>query len=114
MKTNIGEQGTEQFTVYTAIDGEKIGEQKIHDPFIHTTIKHTPGRWEHFKQIFAPKTIKIQVSVDGSHGAMRAIMTLDPILLQQDTEEILRERAVSRERNSAEGVVGYFSEASPA
>ena len=111
MKANIGEEGTEQFTVSTRVNGEKVAEQKIHDPFIHSTVKHTLSRWEHFKQVFAPKVITVQIAVDGSHGAMRAIMTLDPIRLQQDSEEWLRDMATCRERNSAEGVVGYYSDA---
>lgn len=110
MKTNIGEEGTEQFTVSTRVNGDLLAEQKIHDPFIHTTVKHTLSRWGHFKQVFKPKAITINIAVDGSHGAVRAIMNLDPVQLQQDSEEFLRERAASRERNTAEGVVGYYSD----
>ena len=36
--TNIGEEGTEQFTVTTRVNGELVADRKIHDPFAHTTV----------------------------------------------------------------------------
>ncbi len=110
MAKRIGEEGTEQFTVTTWVDGKKIGEQSIHDPFLHTTVKHKLSRWDHLKQVFAPKTIKVQVGVDGTHGVMRAIMALDVDQLQQASAEWLREMACARECNAAEGVVGHYKE----
>lgn len=105
MKTNIGEEGTEQFTVTTRVNEKLIGQQEIHDPFVRTVVKLRG--WGHaWRALFGG--IKVQVSVDGTHGAQRAIMTLDPRVLQEDTEQFLREMATSRERNTTEGTVGYF------
>lgn len=106
MKMNIGEEGTEQFNVTTRVNGEMIGEQKIHDPFVRTSVQLRG--WRHaWNALFGG--IKVQVSVDGSHGAQRAIMTLDPLLLQEDTENFLREMATSRASNSARGIEGYYA-----
>jgi hypothetical protein len=104
MKMYLGEEGTEQFSVTTRVNGEQIGFQEIHDPFVRTTVKLRG--WKHaWRALFGG--LKIQVSVDASHGAQRAIMTLDPTRLQADTEEFLRNMAVSRAENTAMGAVGY-------
>lgn len=105
MKTNIGEEGTEQFTVTTRVNGKQVREQEIHDPFIRcsVTLKGFGHAW---RALFGG--IKVQVAVDGTHGAMRAIMTLDPNQLQADTEQYLGDMAVSRQNNAAIGVVGYY------
>lgn len=101
---HIGEDGTEQFTVTTRIDGKGIREQPVHDPFIRNTTVITLGRWDAFKAIFKKLTIKIGVSVDGSDGVVRAIMALDPEALHAETMEILEQRRISRENS---GIVGY-------
>jgi NOTCH protein len=107
MKASLGEEGTEQFTATTRVNGEVIAEHKIHDPFIRSTT--TLKGWKHaWKAMWGG--IRVQVSVDASHGAMRAIMTLDPNKLQEDSEQFLRDMATSRERNAAEGIVGYCNE----
>jgi hypothetical protein len=103
---NIGEEGTEQFTVETKLNGKQIGFQKIHDPFIHTTIKLKGLR--HAWDVLV-HGLTINVNTDGSHGAIRAVMTLDPAKLASDTEEFLREMARRREENDANGVVGYYA-----
>lgn len=107
-KTNIGEQGTEQFTVTTRVDGKLISAQPIHDPFIHCVVIHQMSRWDHFKAIFRPPLLEVLVAVDGTEGVIRAIMTLDPVALQQETDEILAERKKSREEN---GIMGYYAAA---
>ena len=104
MKTNIGEEGTEQFTVTARVNEKLIAEQKIHDPFIHSTVT-LKGFGHAWRALFGG--IKVQVAVDATHGAMRAIMTLDPRVLQEDHDQFLRDMATSRERNAADGVVGY-------
>lgn len=87
MKTNIGEEGTEQFTVTTRVNGDLIAELSIHDPFVRTTVKL--GGWRHaWRAMFGG--IKVQVSVGGTHGAQRAVMTLDPRVLQEDISAIWR------------------------
>lgn len=104
MKTNIGEEGTEQFTVTTRVNEELIREQPVHDPFARTTV--ILKGWRHaWNALFGG--IKVQVVIDGTHGAQRAIMTLDPTVLQKDTEQFLREQSVRREQNTAAGVIGY-------
>src|SRR4051812_8361166 len=106
MKTHIGEEGTEQFTINTLVDGKVIRSQPIHDPFIHNTTVIDISRWEHFLSVFMPKTVKVEVSIRGSEGVQRAIMTLDPEQLAQDTRDILREREISRESS---GTIGFCS-----
>lgn len=103
---HIGENGTEQFTVTTYLDGEIIRVQPIHDPFIRSTTVTVIGRWDAFKAIFRRKAFKIGVHVDGSEGVQRAIMTMDPEKLQGETEKILDQRRRSREEN---GVVGLYA-----
>jgi hypothetical protein len=93
----LGEEGTEQFMVETLVDGKTIKVQPIHDPFIHSTTVVGLSRLDHFLAIFKRRTIKVQVHVQATQGAQRAIMTLDPYKLQHDTDEILEERRISRE-----------------
>lgn len=98
--TYLGEQGTEQFTVETYVNGERIGERAIHDPFIHTTV--VLRGWRHaWRALFGE--IKVQVSVSGSQGAQRAIMTLDPEKLANDTKEFLEQCRISRETSPTMG-----------
>lgn len=103
MRNTIGDDGTEQFTVTTRVNGQNIGEQRIHDPFIRTQVRLRGFRhaWNALT-----KGIVIQVAVDGSEGASRAIMTLDPDQLKADTDLILSERAKSRAEN---GIVGLYA-----
>lgn len=96
MNAHIGEDGTEQFTVTTRVNDEKIGEVKVHDPFIHTTVK-LRGLKHAWNALF--RGITVAVHTGGSEGASRAIMTLDPRKLQAETDQILFERAESRERH---------------
>jgi hypothetical protein len=90
---HLGEEGTEQFTVTTRLDGKQIGQQEIHDPFIRTSVRLRGFRhaWNALT-----KGLNIQVAVNGTHGAMRAVMTLDPYKLQDDTEDFLRDMAMRR------------------
>ena len=104
MKAHLGEEGTEQFSVEVRVDDKTIKVQPVHDPFIYNTTVVGISRWDHFLAIFRLRTIKVQVSVWGSEGAQRAIMTLDPEQLARDTEEILEQRRISRESSPAVGV----------
>lgn len=106
-KAQIGDAGTEQFAVAVVVDGKTIKTQPIHDPFICNTTVVGISRWDHFRGIFKPREIRVEVIVRGSQGAERAIMTLDPLQLAKDTEEILYERQQSRESS---GIVGFFKE----
>ncbi len=92
----LGEDGTEQFSVTTRANGEVIGDQKIHDPFIRTTVKLRGWKWA-WKALFGG--ISVQVSVDGTEGASRAVMTLNPHSLSAETAEIMESRRLSREAN---------------
>jgi hypothetical protein len=104
MKTMLGEEGTEQFSVEILVDGKTIKVQPIHDPFIHSTVVVGISRWDHFLAIFKRRQIRVQVFVSSSEGAQRAVMTLDPEKLARDTEEILHERKISRETSPT---IGY-------
>jgi hypothetical protein len=35
----LGEEGTEQFRVRTYVNEATVGDQKVHDPFIRTTVR---------------------------------------------------------------------------
>ena len=109
MKAHRGEEGTEQFSVETLVDGKTIKVQPIHDPFIHSTTVVSISRWDHFLAIFRRREIRVQVFVSSSEGAQRAIMTLDPEQLARDTEEILHERKIARESSPT---IGYYAEGS--
>lgn len=85
----IGDTDTEQFNVETLVNGETVRLTRIHDPFIHTTVVTKLSRWDHFKGIFRPPETKTQVVVRASEGAQRAIMTMDPVQLARDSEDIL-------------------------
>jgi hypothetical protein len=89
----IGDEGTEQFTVKTRLNGEVIREQVIHDPFINTTVKL--GGWR-AAWMALRGGINVEVEVRGSEGAQRAILTLDPKRLAADTEAIAEARRQSR------------------
>jgi hypothetical protein len=101
MKTHLGEDGMEQFTITTRVDGKVIREQKIHDPFIHSKTVVGISRWDLFKAMFRKQfEVKVEVAVHGSEGVLRAIMMLDPVQLEAETQSILAERAESRERHA--------------
>jgi hypothetical protein len=101
MIEHIGEEGTEQFTVTTSVDGKVIREQPIHDPFLHNKTVVGISRWDLFKAMFHKQyTVTVQVSVHGTEGVQRAIMTMNPRELQRSTEEILEARRLSRERHA--------------
>jgi hypothetical protein len=94
----LGENGTEQFSVVTRVDGKVVGEQLVHDPFISNTTVIGISRWDLFKSLFKKQfEIKVCVSVAGSFGVQRAIMRLDPVALTEETKMIMEERRMSRE-----------------
>lgn len=99
MKAQLGEDGTQQFTVETHVNGIPISVTLIHDPFLTHTISTNLGWWRCLAALFAPslRSIKTQVVIRGSGSAQRAIMTLDPEQLSRDTEEILEQRRVTYE-----------------
>jgi hypothetical protein len=98
--SHLGEDGTEQFTVTTRANEEVIGRQSIHDPFIRSTVKLRGFQWA-WKALFGG--IKVQVSVDATEGAQRAVMTLNPRQLETDTRLILAERKRAREQGFSDG-----------
>jgi hypothetical protein len=106
-KTNIGEQGTEQFTITTRVNGELLREQKIHDPFAHTTI--TLKGWGHAWRALL-HGIRISVVIGGTHGAQRAVMGLDPEKMKEDTNLFLAAMAVSQKAHADAGMAGYYAE----
>lgn len=98
----LGETGTEQFTITTRKDGELIREQKIHDPFLHSTTVIAISRWDLFKAMFCKQfIIKVQTIVRGTEGVQRAIMMLDTKELDRETAEMLEARRKSREEGYA-------------
>jgi len=103
MDRTLGEEGTEQFVVEVEVDDKLVKCQEIHDPFIHNTTTVWISRWDHFKAIFRKRKICVKLSISGSPGAQRAIMTLDPLKLEADTREILEERRISRETSPTMG-----------
>ena len=97
----LGENGTEQFTITTRVDGKVIKEQPIHDPFLFNKTVVGISRWDLFKALFRRQfEVKVETSVHGTEGVTRAIMMLDPEKLEAETNSILEERRLSRERNS--------------
>lgn len=92
----LGEVGTEQFTVETRVDGVLVRTQSVHDPFIRNTTLVGLSLWQRLVLLFRPRHILVEVKVDGTEGVQRAIMTLDPEKLAQDTKEILEQREASR------------------
>ena len=54
------------------------------------------SRWRCFVGIFRPLTANYWISMSGSEGAQRAVMTLDPHKLAEDTEQIQLEREATR------------------
>jgi hypothetical protein len=111
MRAMLGEQGTEQFTIETEVEGKTIKVQLIHDPFIHSTVVTTLSFWGCFLGLFIPKrrTIRTVIIVRGSEGAQRAIMMLDPEQLSLDTNEILEARRIARETSGTGGSCLYVS-----
>lgn len=97
MNEHLGEAGTEQFTITTTVNGEKIRTQAIHDPFIrcHTTLRGFRHAWNALT-----RGIEVVVFVNGTEGAQRAIMTLNPRQLHEDSEQIFADRARSREAHA--------------
>src|SRR5579859_5463262 len=93
--------GKEQFTIFTRVDGKVIKEQPIHDPFLHNKTIIGISRWDLFKALFKKQfEVKVEISVDGTDGIIRAIMMLDPEKLNAETKSILESRRLSREMNS--------------
>ena len=99
--------GEQQFTVETYVNEKRIGHVEVADPFAHTTVRLRG--WGHaWRALFGG--IKVVVRVSGTHGAMRAVMSLDPEQMRRDSEEFLREMAARRESNAAQGIVGFYKE----
>lgn len=96
--------GSPQFEVTTRVNGKQIGQQWIHDPFIRTTVKLRGLR---YAWNALTKGLSIQIAVDGTHGAVSAIMMLDPEKIDQTTAEFLAYQAMRRETN---GIVGFCNE----
>lgn len=96
MDVQLGEEGTEQFTVEVMVDGKIVKSQAIHDPFIHNTTTVWISRWDHFKAIFKKRVIVVQVGVSGSLGAIKTVMNLDPKRLQEVTAEMMKNAELSR------------------
>lgn len=90
----LGESGTEQFEVITEVEGKEIGRQSVHDPFIHTRV--TIHGWRNAWRVLT-SGLKVQVSVSSSQGAQRAIMTLNPHALIEESAVMLRDAKASRE-----------------
>jgi hypothetical protein len=105
MKEHLGEEGTEQFTVSTRVNGELIKAQPIHDPFVRTSVR-LRGIGHAWRALFGG--IKVEVAVDGSHGAQSAIMTMNPRELEDRTQLFLEQQAQRRAANDMSGVVGYY------
>lgn len=100
---HLGEEGTEQFSVRTHVDGKLIGDKPVHDPFATTTVKLRGLRhaWNALT-----RGITVQVSVDASHGAISTIMMLDPQALHEQTNIFLERQAQRRAQNEATGTFG--------
>jgi hypothetical protein len=103
----LGEAGTEQFEVETLLNGERIGLQSVHDPFIRSTVK-LRGFKHAWNALFGG--LKIQIRLDATPGAQRTIMMLDPEAMQTETKSMLEAARLSRERSGICG--GYQQEAS--
>ena len=101
----LGEKGTEQFRIETRLNGEKVGDQAIHDPFIFSRI--TIGWQDLLKCLLFRRKAVVEVRLTGTEGAQRRIMMLDPAELQHETEVILEQRAQSRSQSHSENTVGY-------
>lgn len=102
----LGKLSTEQFRIVTKIDGKIIGDQLIHDPFIHNSTVIGLSRWDLLHAFFKRRfEIRVQVNLHGSAGAERAIMRLNPVDLRKDTDEILAQRQSRREEYQAMGLV---------
>lgn len=98
--------GKPQFEVTTRVNDKEIGRQSIHDPFARTTIKLRGLRhaWNALT-----RGLKIEVAIDGTHGAVSAVMMLDPEHIEVDTAEFLTFQASRREANTQAGVVGFYA-----
>lgn len=93
MRNTIGDVGTEQWTFTTRQDGRLISEQKLHDPFLHSTTTIAISRWDLFKALFRRQFItKIEVSLRSSEGMQRRIMTMDPDEIVAESKQILEDR----------------------
>ena len=92
---HLGEDGTEQFSLAASANGKVIARQPIHDPFIRSTVKLRGLGWA-WKALFGG--IKVQISVDATEGAQRAIMTMNPRQLEAETQQILADRKRTREQ----------------
>ena len=100
----LGEAGTEQFTIETRQDGKLIRSQAIHDPFLWSRTTIAISRWDLFKALFRKQFITtVEVNVRGTEGVVRAIMILDLDKLRAETEQILADRARSRQESAGQG-----------
>ena len=102
--------GKPQFTVTTRVQGNQIGEQAIHDPFIHTCVRLRGLRhaWNALT-----KGLTIEVSVDATHGAISNVMMLDPEKIEADTTEFLAQMAVRRGFNAQYSIVSRCIDSQP-
>jgi hypothetical protein len=93
MRNIVGDPGTEQWTITVKRDGVLVGEQKLHDPFLHNTTTIAISRWDLFKALFRKQFLtKIEVSLRATEGMQRRIMMMDPHEVAAESEAILEER----------------------
>lgn len=74
-KVDVGEPGTEQYTIKTFINDKLFREQKIHDPFINTRVI-TTGK-DLWKALFKG-ALRIVIDVSGTPLAHKAVFGMDP------------------------------------
>lgn len=110
MGLSNGESGREQFTVTTRVNGELIKAQPVHDPFATTRVK-LRGFGHAWRAL--TKGIEVQVSIDGSHGAIQSVMTLDPRELEDKTQLFLEQQAQRQVENYTAGIRAYHAESRP-
>lgn len=99
----LGEEGTEQFELVVEIDGNVVGRQPVHDPFITNRAQICMTWGACFRALFrsqAGRIVTVTTRVHGTPGAVAAVMNLEPEELIEDTREILRDRARKRERQT--------------
>lgn len=72
-----------QFTVTTTLNGEQIGAQEIHDPFVTTTTR--VGLEDLRRLVEEERDLVVIVRVDGTRAAIRHVM--QPIDLTPNTEQ---------------------------
>ena len=87
-------------TIETLIDGERVANQEIHDPFLHTKTVCKPSLWERIKFLWTGQVV-FEVKIQGDDEVHRQWFRTDK--LPRGEHERETSQAMQAIQNAADG-----------